>query len=119
MKPERAMSSPDTATDQAAITRREIDSLREREARPESPVLSVYLDTDQSNVVNVNRAFEVVFRNMLRDVEQPANKDKQKQLMEDTERVLSFLNDYRDPKRGLVMFSDASEDFFSVRELSV
>lgn len=88
MKPERAIRSTETATDKGTITRREVESLMEREARPGSPVLTVYLDTDQSNVVNVNRAFEVVFRNMLREVEQPHDKDKQKQLKEDAERVL-------------------------------
>jgi len=76
MKPERAMHGTGTATDQATITRREVESLMEREARPGSPVLTVYLETDQSNVVNVNRAFKVVFRNMLRDVEQPEDRDK-------------------------------------------
>lgn len=91
----------------------------EREARPGSPVLSVYLNTDQSNAVNVNRAFEVVFQNMLRNVGQPEDKDQQKQLKEDAEPVLRFLDDYRYTKRGLVMFSDASENFFQVRELSV
>jgi hypothetical protein len=119
MKPERAMHSTGTATDQATITRREVESLMEREARPGSPVLTVYLETDQSNVVNVNRAFKVVFRNMLRDVEQPEDRDKQQQLKEDAERVLRFLDDYRDTKRGLVMFSDASDGFFHVRELGV
>src|ERR1700682_2621965 len=118
MKPERAIESPGIATDRSTITRREIESLMEREARPDRPVLSVYLDTDQSDVVNVNRGVAVVFRNMLRDVD-PDDKDKQKQLKEDVERVRGFLDDYRDTKRGLVMFSDASDDFFHVRELAV
>jgi len=91
----------------------------EREAQPDSPVLSVYLDTNQADAVNVSRGFEVVFRNMLRDVKQPEDKDKQKQLKEDAERVLRFLDDYRDTKRALVIFADASQDFFWVRELNV
>ena len=32
-------------------------------------MLSVYLDTDQSDPINVQRAFEVVFKNMLKNVE--------------------------------------------------
>ena len=119
MKPERAMFSTGGATDQATITRREVESLMERASQPASPVLTVYLDTDKSNVVNVNRAFEVVFRNMLRDVEQFEDKGKQQQLEQDAERVQSFLDDYRATKRGLVMFSDASEGFFDVRKFEI
>ena len=119
MKPERAMPSSGSATNQATITRREVESLMERASQPGSPVLTVYLDTDKSNVVNVNRAFEVVFRNMLRDVEQFEDRGKQQQLEEDAERVRSFLNDYRATKRGLVMFSDASEGLFDVREFGI
>jgi hypothetical protein len=80
MKPERAMPSTGSATDQATITRREVESLMERASQPGSPVLTVYLDTDKSNVVNVNRAFEVVFRNMLRDVEQLEDRGKKQEL---------------------------------------
>src|SRR5258705_701213 len=119
MKPERAMPSSGRATNQATITRREVESLMERASQPGSPVLTVYLDTDKSNVVNVNRGFEVVFRNMLRDVGQFEDKGKQQQLEEDAERVRSFLNDYRATKRGLVMFSDASEGLFDGREFGI
>lgn len=103
------------------ISRADIESLSEREATPNSPVLSVYLDTDQSKGVNVNRAFTVVLKNLLRELEQSLNLDKKgrKEFQNDIERVFRFLDEYREPKRGLVVFCDASEDFFWVRELSV
>jgi len=119
MKPERKLTVIGPDSDQPMLSRSEVESLMGREARPDSPVLSVYLDTNQADVVNVNRAFEVVFKNMLRDVRQPEDKDRQKQLKEDAEWVLRFLDDYRDTKRALVMFADASQDFFWVRELNV
>jgi len=56
---------------------------------------------------------------MLRDIRQPDDKEKHKQLKDDADRVLRFLDDYRDTKRALVIFSDASENFFWVRELNV
>jgi hypothetical protein len=49
MKPEPAMPNTGSATDQATITRREVESLMERASQPASPVLTVYLDTDKSN----------------------------------------------------------------------
>ncbi len=118
MKAERALKNPNTSNQQT-ISRREIEDLIEREARPDSRVLSVYLDTDQHNPINLNRGFEVVFRNMLRQVVQPEDKRRQVQLKEDADRVLQFLDNYRDTKRGLVIFSDAGGDFFRVRELAV
>jgi peptide chain release factor subunit 1 len=119
MTPVQAQTQSLAEANQQMVSRREVEALLERGTRPDSPVLSVYVDTDQSNVVNVNRAFEVVFKNMLRDIKQPEDKEKQNQLKDDAELVLRFLDDYRDTKRALVVFSDASENFFWVRELSV
>ncbi len=65
MKPERQLNNEE----QPPLTRSVVEVLMERDARPESPVLSVYLDTDQSDPINVQRAFEVVFKNMLKNVE--------------------------------------------------
>src|SRR3979490_3001281 len=102
MTPAQAQHRILAEANQQMVSRREVESLLERETRPDSPVLSVYLDTDQSNVGNVNRAFEVVFKNMLRDIRQPEDKEKHKQIKDDADRVLRFLDDYRDPQRALV-----------------
>lgn len=101
------------------ISKRDLESLMQREARPGSAMLSIYLDTDQSKEVNLKRGFEVVLKNMLRDVEQLLDKNKRNEFQSDVERVLGFLSDYREPKRGLVIFCDESEDFLWLRELKV
>src|SRR5258708_29478217 len=125
MKPERVLARQVDTSDKPMISRRDVEALMERDVQPDSPVLSVYLNTDQSDVANIQRGFAVVFRNMLREVEGPNDKDKQKdktkqeQLKNDAEKVLRFLDDYREPRRALVIFCDSSQDFFWVRELGV
>src|SRR5690348_18305780 len=114
MKPERQLNNEE----QPPLTRRVVEVLMERDAQPESPVLSVYLDTDQSQEINLERAFEVVFKNMLRNVV-PDEKNKQQALKDDADVVLRFLDGYRDTRRSLVIFCDASEDFLWIRELAV
>src|SRR2546430_2592214 len=103
------------------ISKRDLESLMQREARPGSPVLSIYLDTDQSQAINVNRAFEVVLKNMLRDVknQQSLDKHQRSEFESDAERVRNFVENYREPQRGLVIFCDESEDFFRVHEFKV
>ena len=41
----------------------------QRRAVPGSPVLSVYLDIDQSKAANLNRRFEASLKDMLRSIE--------------------------------------------------
>jgi len=53
MTPAQAQPRTLAEANQQMVSRREVESLLERETRPDSPVLSVYLDTDQSNVGNV------------------------------------------------------------------
>jgi peptide chain release factor subunit 1 len=119
MKPERVLARQVDTSDKPMISRRDVEALMERDVQPDSPVLSVYLNTDQSDAANIQRAFAVVFRNMLREVEGPDDKTKQEQLKNDAEKVLRFLDDYREPRRALVIFCDSSHDFFWVRDLGV
>ncbi|HBB94801.1 MAG TPA: hypothetical protein DC054_05370 [Blastocatellia bacterium] len=119
MKPERVLTSRAGTSDKPMISRRDVEALMERDVQPDSPVLSVYLNTDQSDAANIQRAFAVVFRNMLREVDGPDDKTKQEQLKNDAKTVLRFLDDYREPRRSLVVFCDSSQDFFWVRDLSV
>jgi peptide chain release factor subunit 1 len=94
--------------------------LRQREARPGSPVLSIYLDTDQSREINIERGFEVVLTDLLREIKQKLDKEEERKEFEgDAERVRKFVEEYRDLKRGLVIFCDASDDFFWAMKLNV
>ena len=91
-----------------------------REVRPGSPVLSVYLDTDQSREINIERGFETVLKDMLREIKQRLDKDEKMKFQADAERVQRFVKEeYHDVKRGLVIFCDDSEDFFQHIELNV
>jgi peptide subunit release factor 1 (eRF1) len=101
------------------ISRSDVESLIEREPKPGSPVLSVYLNIIPSRLDPVNRAFEVVLKNLLREIESELDKKAREEFQEDTEPVFTFLEDYREPKRGLVIFCDQSESFFWFRELRV
>lgn len=101
------------------ISRDELQNLIEREARRGSPVLSVYLDTDQSREINFERGFEVVLKNMLREISQPLDKQQRREFGADAERVRQFVRDYQDARRGLVICCDVSEDFFWYGELNV
>jgi peptide subunit release factor 1 (eRF1) len=101
------------------ITRDDLEGLARREARPESPVLSVYLDTDQSRAANINRGFEAELKARLRQIEQQLDGEELKEFGADAGRIIRFIEDYREPKRGLVIFCDASEDFFWMRALNV
>jgi peptide subunit release factor 1 (eRF1) len=101
------------------ISTDDLNNLMQYEPTPNSPVLSVYLDTDQTKEANSQRGFEVVLKNMLREVEQHLDKDKKKEFSPDKERVLRYVEEYREPARGLVAFCDESEGFLWLRELRV
>ncbi|HEY0322512.1 MAG TPA: hypothetical protein VGC66_16270 [Pyrinomonadaceae bacterium] len=101
------------------ISRVDVENLMRREPRPGSPVLSLYLNTDLSIAANVNRAFEVVLKDLLREIEERLDKDERKEFAADAVGVSRFVENYREPQHGLVIFSDASDDFFWVRELRV
>ncbi len=115
MKPERLIAR----SGHELLSQSDVEAITEREPRAGSAVLSVYLDTDQSQAVNLKRGFEVVFKDMLRKVELPEEKSIQQEFKEDAALVLRFLNDYRDTRRALVVFCDASESFFWVRDLAI
>src|SRR6266480_4693426 len=101
------------------ISTDDLRTLSQWQIKLESPVLSVYLDIDRSRVINIERGFEVVLKDMLREIRQKLDKDKREVFNADAKRARHFVEEYRDVKRGLVIFSDASEDFFWVRELNV
>jgi peptide chain release factor subunit 1 len=103
----------------ASLSKVDLESLMQREATPGSPVLSVFLDTDQSRQINIERGFEVVLKDMLREIRQKLDKEARQEFDADAEQIRQFVADYRDVKRGLVVFCDASEKLFWHRELNV
>jgi peptide chain release factor subunit 1 len=102
------------------ISTSDLEVLMQRPPKPGSPVLSVYLGIDPSRGDNFNRAFEIVLKDMLRDVRQEQrDKDKREEFERDSGRLRRFLEEYREPARGLVVFCDDSEEFFWVREFRI
>jgi peptide subunit release factor 1 (eRF1) len=79
----------------------------------------VYLDTDQSDAANLNRKFEVALFNVLREVEETLDNRQQTDFQVDSIRIQDFVEGYRPQAKGLVIFSDSSEDFFWVNEVHV
>lgn len=100
------------------ISKRDLEKLLEWGARPGSPVLSVYLDIDQTQPVNLKRGFETTLKTMLRSIEQQLEDEYQREAFaEDTEGIVRYVFNYTPNAQSLVLFCDASEDFFWAREL--
>ena len=99
------------------ISKADIDAIVEREAVPDSPVLSVYFDTDQSKASNLNRKFEASLKDMLRAVEACLDKAQLKSFSADSERVRQYVSALEPRGKGLILFCDDSENFFWPREI--
>jgi peptide chain release factor subunit 1 len=96
----------------------DIDELVERKAVADSPVLSVYLDVDQSRASNLKRKFEVSLKDMLRSIESQLGENQLKSFSADARRVEQFVSDFEPKAKGLIIFSDDSENFLWVREVN-
>ena len=77
------------------ITKLGLKELIDYEAKPDSPILSVYLDIDQSNAANLNRMFEVSLFNALREVEATLDSHELRDFKEDAIRIQQFIDGYR------------------------
>jgi hypothetical protein len=90
------------------ISKEEMGTLIGRKGKPGHPVLSVYLDVDQSRETNLNRKFEVSLGNLLRELEQGlVNQSEREEYAADAERMRRFVSNYRPGARSLVIFCDA------------
>jgi peptide subunit release factor 1 (eRF1) len=101
------------------ITKLRLKELIDYKTKPDSPILSVYLDIDQSNAANLNRMFEVSLFNALREVEERLDNHDLRDFKEDAIRIQQFIEGYRPQAKGLVIFCDSSEGFIWAYELHV
>src|SRR5215216_5054266 len=103
------------------ISYNDIRQLQQYQSGPNSFILSLYVNVDQSNATNLNRGFETKAENVFRQIaENQAEGENHKQRLEvERRRVLDFLRDYTPKGRGLVIFSDSSRDFWWQRDLQV
>lgn len=99
----------------------DVRELQQYLSGPDSLILSLYVNIDQSNAVNLNRGFEraveTCFRQMLEA--QIAAENNRPKFETEADRVLRFLKNYTPKGKGLVIFSDSSHDFWWQRDLQV
>ncbi len=102
------------------ISRRDLHELLSHPPDSESPVLSLYLDVDQQQAVNLNRGFESVLKSMIRRVEHGlGHNSRLKEFLADARLAGSFVSDYEPVGKSLVFFCDASKGFIWHRSLNV
>src|SRR5262249_23496475 len=89
----------------------------ERPPTPESPVLSVYLDVDQSNAANLNRQHEVALRTRLHALEHGLAEPERSAFRSDATRVERFVAGYTPRARTLICFADDSADLIWTAQL--
>lgn len=73
------------------IERGELLSLIERPQKLGDRVLSIYLDTDQSNAAKIERAFETVLKSMLREIRHNLAKEAREQFVKTPSRPANLL----------------------------
>ncbi len=103
------------------ISHNDISQLHRYPSSPDSLILSLYVNVDQSNAANLNRGFETRVESMFRQAGEDQNShDTNKQRFEaECERVRKFLRDYVPRGKALVVFSDSKQDFWWHRDLQV
>jgi peptide subunit release factor 1 (eRF1) len=101
------------------ISQTDIDALANRNVVAGSRVLSVYLDMDQGKPANLNRQFETALNSMLGSLAAGVNQEEQKDFSLDAKPARQFVAGLEPRAKGLIVFSDASENFFWSREIHV
>ncbi len=101
------------------ISRTEVEALVEQAPARGSSVLSVYLDVDQSKASNLHRKFQNVFKDMLRSIEVHLDGAQLENFAADAARAKEHVFRFEPSGKGLILFADASENFFWARELHV
>jgi len=101
------------------ISYNDIRQLQQYPSGPDSCILSLYVNVDQSNAVNLNRGFITQVENLFRRMAEDQNTNHRERLDVECKRALAFLNDYAAKGKGLVIFSDSKQDFWWQRDLQV
>ena len=103
------------------ITHDDIGQLQHYLSGPDSLILSLYVNIDQSNAANLNRGFETNVEGLFRQIaeSQNSNGGSKQRLEAEFQRVRHFLGDYVPKGKALVLFSDSKQDFWWQRDLQV
>jgi peptide subunit release factor 1 (eRF1) len=97
----------------------DIRQLQQYPSGPDSCILSLYVNIDQSNAANLNRGFITEVENLFRRMTEDARLDHRERFEAECRRALAFLSDYSARGKGLVIFSDSKQDFWWQRDLQV
>ncbi|MFL6274046.1 MAG: hypothetical protein ACJ74G_02470 [Blastocatellia bacterium] len=97
----------------------DIRQLQQHPSGPDSCILSLYVNVDQSNAANLNRGFITQVENLFRQMAEDEKLDHRERLDAESKRALAFLGDYSARGKGLVIFSDSKRDFWWQRDLHV
>jgi peptide subunit release factor 1 (eRF1) len=100
------------------ISKADVETLVERKPLPGSPVLSVYLDIDQSKASNLNRRFEASLADMLRAVEKDLTAEQAESFSGAAARARRYVSRLEPQAKGLILYCDDSENFFWAREIN-
>src|SRR2546422_10682886 len=90
-----------------------IERLRTRPPTPESPVLSVYLDVDQSRAVNLNREFAAALKTRLRAIENGLREREREAFRAAAAHVQQLVGHYQPRATTLVLFAEKTGLFWS------
>src|SRR5262245_12199823 len=101
------------------ISRTEIESLVRRQPVSGSPVLSVYLDVDQSKARNLNLKYQGALKDILRSIEAQLEGGQLESFSADAAFAQDHVSRLKPSGKGLVLFADVSDGFFWLRELQV
>lgn len=101
------------------IAREDIGAIANRPPRAER-MLTVCLDVDQSNEINLNRGYERSLRNALRDCRKKIDGDELREKFDgDAEAIERFVTNHPVSERGLFILSDSKTEELSVQRLQV
>jgi peptide chain release factor subunit 1 len=103
----------------------DIRQLQHYSSGPDSLILSLYVNVDQSNAANLNRGFETNIEGLFRQAgvnageNHNANDGNKQRFEAECRRVREFLSAYVPKGKALVVFSDSKQDFWWQRDLQV
>jgi peptide chain release factor subunit 1 len=100
------------------LTKQDLENLRRYEARPDSPVLSVYLHLERSNGANAAHAMLTKLRQMLKTIEQALPEHDRNDFYADTESVLQKMSAHQLRGQSVAIFCDVSENFWRIYDLN-
>ena len=103
------------------ISRNDISQLHQYPSGPDSLILSLYVNIDQSIAANLNRGFETRVESLFRQAaeDQNSHQGSRQRFEAECDRVREFLRDYVPKGKALVVFSDSKQNFWWQHDLQV